>query len=167
MKKQNIKEVAKLNNIAEIETLMTQHNTVSLRRLAIETETTYSLLLKAARTPVPGTAYNPEAVNYSKIAEFFDKRCIKLADLDWEALTAQADNSNRGKVAKSVDDFEVGSKVFLRDHADIPYDVIYKTETHIVILLEGDTAPRSLSNNTFMLLGPQKTARVAKEDELA
>ena len=55
MKKQNIKEVAKLNNIAEIEALMTQHNTVSLRRLAIETETTYSLLLKAARTPVPGT----------------------------------------------------------------------------------------------------------------
>ena len=65
-----------------------------------------------------------------------------------------------------MDDFDVGSKVFLRDHADTPYDVIYKTETHIVILLEGDTAPRSLSNNTFMLLGPQKTARAAKEDEL-
>lgn len=153
-------EIAMLNTAESVEKLLTEHDNVSLRKLALETDTTYTLLLKASKKPQTGVLYNPEAVNYEEIANYFNRRKIALDELDWTALGEVAQRET--KVIKDMDQFNVGDKVFLRKYPATPYTVVYKTETHIVIMLEGSTEPQSWSHKTFMLNGPQKTPRTVK-----
>lgn len=156
-------EIAVLNTAESVEKLLTEHNNVSLRKLALETDTTYTLLLKASKKPQTGVLYNPEAVNYEEIANYFNRRKIALDELDWVALGEVAQRDS--KIIKDMDQFSVGDLVYLRKYPTTPYKVIYKTETHIVIILEGSTEPQSWSHKTFMLNGPQKTPRAVKNNK--
>ena len=153
---------SELNTSAAVESLLAQHESVSLRKLAIATDTTYTLLLKASKKPLVGAPYDPTQVNYQEIASYFNRRKIALDELDWASLEETTQRS--GNVIKDVSKFEVGQKVYLRKHAMTPYTILLKTETHIVVMLDGTTEPQSWSHNTFLLYGPQLTPRAVKTD---
>lgn len=152
-------EIAELNSSVDIQTLFEQYPNVSLRRLAVAADVTYTLLLKASKTPIEGIPYSAGAINFSAVAKFFDRRNIKIADLDWEALNSISINRKDGKVVKDMTQWNVGDKVYLRKNPTTPYNIVYKTETHIVIMLEGTTEPQAWVHNTFLLNGPQREPR--------
>lgn len=164
MKKNVKKEIAATTNTAEsVEKLLTQYDNVSLRKLALAADVTYTLLLKASKEPQVGCAYDPSAINYEKVAQYFNRRKIQLEDLDWEALNQQT-SVRAATVCRDTEKFQVGTKWYLRKHPDTPYEIVYRTNTHVVIILEGSTEPQSWSYNTFMLNGPQETPRAVKEE---
>lgn len=152
-----------INTANSVSNLLGQYPNVSLRKLALATETTYTLLLKASKTPVVGQPYDPDFVNYEKIAEYFNRREIDLLKLDWNSLNSETKRA--GTVVKDMSQFQVGSKVYIRKNPTVPYEIVYMTGTHVVLLLEGSTEPLSWSYNTFLLNGPQFQPREAKEVE--
>lgn len=161
MKKKN--EQVMTNSAESVQQLLEKYPNVSLRKLALAADVTYTLLLKASKKPQTGVMYNPEAVNYYEVAQYFNRRKILLDDLDWEQLNQQVTLHNT-TVCRDTEKFQVGTKWYLRKHPDVPYEIIYRTATHVVILLEGSTEPQSWSYNTFMLNGPQESPRAVKEE---
>lgn len=126
---------------------------VSIRRLAQATNITYGLMLKKSKEPIPGEAYNPEAINWTALEQYLIKREVNIAELDWDALNVETVRQG-ATLIKDMNQFTVGSKVYLRKNNTTPYEIIYKTATHIVLMLEGTSEPTALSNNTFLLYGP-------------
>lgn len=155
-------EAATTATTTTIKTYFEQYPNVSIRKLADATGINYGILLKKSKQPIAGEAYDPDATNWDAIAQKLTEKQINVAELDWEALNEKAARK-AGKMAKSTDDFEVGSKVFLRREPTTPYTVLYKTETHIVIMLDGTSEPIAWSNNTFILSGPMHEARTVQE----
>lgn len=153
-------------NTTSLKDLMQLYPNVSIRRLALESGITYTLMLKASKKPIPGELYNPESINYDAIEAMFAKRKISFSDLPWVEMNVEA-KKNQATLSKDINDFEVGTLVYLRDDNTTPYEVVFKTETHIVILKQGSTEPRSLSHKTFITIGgpsltPRTTSKVAE-----
>lgn len=143
-----------------LQTYMEKYENVSIRKLSTETGVNYGILLKLSKQPIPGQIYNPEAINYAAVEEKLTKKNVNLEELDWESM-------NVGRTAtpsKSVDDFKVGDEVYLRKNNEVPYVIVYKTETHVVIMLKGTSEPQAWSNNTFMLNGPAFEPRASKTE---
>ncbi|MCM1220261.1 MAG: hypothetical protein NC548_37805 [Lachnospiraceae bacterium] len=145
----------------------------SLRKLAQATEVNYGILLKKAKEPIPGEAYDPEATNWKAIEDKLTSKKIDWTTLDWNALNA-GPNRKGSALQKDISAFKVGDKVYLRRNNSTPYEILYKTETHIVIMLEGTTEPQAWANNTFLINGPvfepraeKKTAEEPKAEEVA
>ena len=134
---------------------------VSLRKLAEAINVSYPTILKASKKPVVGKPYDPTVWNFDALDELVAKKEINLDDLDWEAMNTKA---TKATLIKDHSAFNVGDKVYLRKHATIPYNIIYKTETHIVLMLEGTQEPIAWNLNTFMLQGPSFNPRVEKID---
>lgn len=149
---------------ASLQTYFEKYPNASIRKLAAAANVTYGLLLKKSKEPIPGQAYDPDATNWDALEQYLLKRSIHWDTLDWDAMNEVAARAG-GVLAKSVDDFEVGSKVWLRKNNEVPYTAVYKTATHIVVMLDGTTEPQALSNNTFILYGPSKQQRAPKEVE--
>ena len=152
----------------DLRTAMETHPNASLRKLSLATEVAYGWLLKKSKEPIPGVPYDPEAVNYEAVAAVFAKKGIDLSLLDWEELD-QATVRAGGLLTKNMDAFQVGMKVYLREDNVVPFDILYKTGTHIVIMKEGTTEPRSWSHATFLMKGPvfeprTKGSNVAEEE---
>ena len=63
---------------------------------------------------------------------------------------------------KDIDAFKVGDKVYLRRDNTTPYEIVYKTETHVVIMKEGTSEPQAWANNTFLINGPVFEPRAIK-----
>lgn len=157
MKKNEIKVTV---TAGELRDLFERYENLSLRRLAEALELSYPMVLKASKQPVPGEAYDPEAVNYDAIAEYLSKHEATLEGIVWEDYNNPRAVSSR--VVKEISQFNVGDKVYLRKNATTPYEIIYKTETHIVIMLEGTSQPIAWGINTFMLQGPSTQPRAEK-----
>lgn len=157
MKKNEIKVTV---TAGELRDLFERYENLSLRRLAEALELSYPMVLKASKQPIPGEAYDPEAVNYDAIAEYLNKHEATMEGIAWEDYNNPRAVSSR--VAKDVSQFNVGDKVYLRKNATTPYEIIYKTETHIVIMLEGTSQPIAWGINTFMLQGPSTQPRAEK-----
>lgn len=143
---------------------------VSLRKLAPAVNVNYGVLLKKSKEPVQGKIYDPEATNWEALAAVCSatlERRRNYANIDWEELN----NSGARKSAtliKDMDRFPVGSKVYLRRNNETPYEIVYKTETHVVLLLEGTQEPIAWSNSTFLINGPvfePRATKIAKEVE--
>lgn len=130
-----------------------QYPNVSIRRLAQATNITYGLMLKKSKEPTPGEAYNPEAINWTALEQYLIKREVKIDELDWDALNVETSRQG-ATLVKDMSQFNVGGKVYLRKNNTTPYEIVYKTETHIVLMLEGTSEPTALSHNTFLLYGP-------------
>lgn len=137
-----------------------EYPNVSLRKLSQVTGMCYGWLLKKSKEPIEGTPYNPNSVNYEALERVFQSKGIDLDTLDWETMNQE--NTRSTTLTKDMDKFNVGDKVFLREDNETPYVILYKTTTHVVIMLEGDTVPRSLSNSTFLMKGPSFTQRIKK-----
>lgn len=133
----------------------------SIRKVAHATGINYGVLLKKSKDPVVGQAYDPEATNWVALEDKLRSKGVDWTTLDWEALNA---GPNRGgtTLQKSVDAFKVGDKVYLRRDNAIPYEILYKTETHIVIMKQGSTEPQAWANNTFLINGPVFEPRQTK-----
>ena len=138
----------------DLETLMKKYSNVSLRKLALSLELSYGWILKCSKKPIPGQPYDPDAVNYDEVAKTFARKGIDLSKIDWESLNESTQTSRGVLLTKDMSAFEVGQKVYLREDNEVPFDICYKTATHIVIMKEGDTEPRAWSHSTFLMKGP-------------
>ena len=139
--------------VRDLKALLEKYPNVSLRKLTIACEISYGWILKCSKKPIAGQPYDPEATNYQAVAETFAKRGIDLETLDWDALNAETIRNGVG-LNKDMSVFEVGKKVYLREDNEKPFEIIYKTATHIVIMKEGETEPRAWSHSTFLMKGP-------------
>lgn len=139
----------------------------SLRKLAHATGVNYGVLLKKSKDPIPGEAYDPEATNWKALEDKLTSKGIDWTTLDWVAMN-QGPNRQDSTLQKDIAAFKVGDKVYLRRNNTTPYEILYKTETHIVIMLEGSTEPQAWANNTFLINGPvyQPRAEKSKKEEV-
>lgn len=152
-KKVNVETATTATTTVTLRELFEQYPNVSIRKLSQATNINYGILLKKSKEPIPGEAYDPEAINFTALEEKFAAKGVNYNELDWEALNEVA--TKRGaSLQKDIGAFEVGQKVYLRKNNVTPYEIVYKTDTHIVIMLEGTSEPQAWAHNTFMLNGP-------------
>ena len=144
-----------------LEQYMEKYPLVSLRKLAHATNVTYGILLKKSKEPVVGEAYDPEATNWNALEAVFERKGINLAEVAWDELN-QGPNRQGATLIKDTSAFKVGDKVYLRRNNETPYEILYTTETHVVIKLDGTSEPIAWSWSTFMINGPVFEPRAQK-----
>lgn len=151
-----------------LQTLFEKYPNASLRKLAAVTEVNYGVLLKKSKDPIPGEAYDPEATNWKALEDKLTSKGVDWTALDWEALNA-GPNRKGTALQKDIEAFKVGDKVYLRRNNATPYEILYKTETHVVLMLEGTSEPMAWANNTFLINGPvfEPRAEKSKKEEVA
>lgn len=164
MKKNEMNNVEVITMAAELQNTLAKYTNVSLRKLALATGVNYQSLLKASKKPIPGVEYNPDEVNFVEVAQVFIRAEKSLEGIDFEELNNATNSGRVSTLSKNMDDFKVGDKVYLRTNATIPYTIIYKTGTHIVIMLEGTEEPLAWSHSTFLFKGPQFEPRTVKSE---
>ena len=150
-----------------LQTLFEEYPNASLRKLAAATNVNYGVLLKKSKDPIPGEAYDPEATNWKALEAKLTSKGIDWNALDWNALNA-GPNRKGTALQKDIEAFKVGDKVYLRRDNTTPYEILYKTETHIVIMKVGTSEPQAWANNTFLINGPvfQPRAEKSKKEEV-
>lgn len=146
-------EVATTATTMSLREYFEKYPNASLRKLAQATSVNYGILLKKSKEPIPGEMYDPEATNWGAIEEKLKAKNVDWNTLDWEAMNA-GPNRKGSALQKSVDAFNVGDKVYLRRDNTTPYEILYKTATHIVIMKVGTSEPQAWANNTFLMNGP-------------
>lgn len=154
--------------VANLQTLMEKYPLVSLRKLAHATNVTYGILLKKSKEPVEGQPYDPEATNWAALEAVFARKEINLEEVDWESLNV-GPNRQGASLVKDTSEFTVGKEVYLRRNNDTPYEILYTTETHVVIKLKGTSEPLAWSWSTFLINGPvfQPRAKKSENTEVA
>lgn len=163
------KKAVRIVNGEDLKVLFEKYPNASIRKLAGALDISYGIMLKASKAPIPGTPYDPEATNWDQLATECAKRSKNFLEdgglVDWAAL-----NEGRASTATLVKDmaaFEIGKKVYLRRNNTTPYEIVYKTDTHIVILLEGTSEPQAWKNETFLFNGPAFEPRAEKKEAAA
>ena len=146
-----------------LQELMTQYPNVSLRRLVNATvemskadpekfhSINYGIMLTKSKLPVVGETYDPNTTNWEALTEKLAEKGFAPTDFDWEQLN---EGTSTATLSKNMDDFEVGKEVYLRRDNTKPFTIVYKTDTHVVLTLEGSSEPMAWSNNTFLINGP-------------
>ena len=147
-----------------LQSLFEQYPNASIRKLAAATNINYGIMLKLSKKPIPGEAYDPEATNWGALEEKLPSKGIDWNTLDWVALN-EGPNRKGATLQKDINAYSVGTKVYLRKNNTTPYEIVYKTGTHIVIMLEGTTEPQALAHNTFLLYGPSLEPRAVKSEK--
>ena len=164
-KKVNTEAVA-TTATTSLQALFEQYPNASIRKLAAATNVNYGILLKKSKEPIPGEMYNPDAINWKALEEKLTAKKVDWTALDWEALNAESARKG-ATLEKDINNFKVGDKVYLRRNNSTPYEILYKTETHIVIMLEGSSEPQAWSISTFFINGPSfqpRAERVTAEE---
>lgn len=136
----------------------------SLRKLAAATNVNYGVLLKKSKEPIPGEAYDPEATNWKALEDKLTSKGVDWNNLNWSELNA-GPNRKGTALQKDIAAFQVGDKVYLRRDNTTPYEILYKTETHVVIMKEGTSEPQAWANNTFLINGPVFEPRAKKSSK--
>lgn len=159
-------EIANVSAIAsvtgyELRNYMEQYSNASLRRIAEHTGISYAWLLKTSKKPIVGEAYDPEAVNYEAIAKLIASKDISLTDLPWQQMNEANARNSIAKLSKNPEDFPIGSKWYLRG-GDTQLEIVYSTQTNVVLLPVDSTVPQNLSWATFFQKGPSEEARPSK-----
>ena len=148
-----------------LQALFEKYPNASLRKLAAATDINYGVLLKKSKDPIPGEAYDPEATNWAALEDKLTSKGVDWTTLNWEALNA-GPNRKGAALQKDIDAFKVGDKVYLRRNNTTPYEILYKTETHVVIMKVGTSEPQAWANNTFLINGPVYEPRAEKSKKL-
>lgn len=136
-----------------LETYFTQYPNVSLRRLALATDLSYNMMLTKSKQPKSGEVYDPNTTNWLAVENYLLSKKVELSELNWEEMNEVAARNN-STLVKDTNAFKVGDKVYLRRNNETPYEILYKTDSHIVIMLEGTSEPQSWAITTFMFNGP-------------
>ena len=153
------------NTNNSLQTYFEQYPNASIRKLSTATYINYGILLKLSKKPIPGEAYDPEAINWTALEEKLKSKSIDWTTLDWDALN-EGPNRKGATLVKDIDAFQVGAEVYLRKNNEVPYVIVYKTATHVVVQLKGSTEPQAWANNTFLLYGPSLEPRAVKSDKM-
>lgn len=127
---------------------------LSLRSFAIYVNINYNVLLKAAKKPIVGQVYDPNFVNYNEMAKSIIRNC-EYTEYNVEDVKALA--HKRLSTIQSVDEFDVNDLVTFRNFEGT-FEILMKTETHIVFMDTTGTAPRVMNNHTFLHQGPRTAA---------
>ncbi len=165
MKKTNLTTITATN----LQGIFELYPNVSLRKIAPLIGINYGILLKKSKEPIAGKAYDPNEMNWEAIVSTInrkDERIEAFYEINWQELNEHS-NRKGPTLPKNMELFEVGTKVYLRKNNATPYEIVYKTETHIVIILEGTQEPTSWSHSTFLLNGPVFEPRVLTNVEEA
>ena len=147
-----------------LQTYFEQYPNASIRKLAAATNINYGIMLKKSKEPIPGKAYDPEATNWGALEEKLTSKGIDWTTLNWDAMN-EGPNRKGATLLKDVDAFQVGAEVYLRKNNEVPYVIVYKTATHVVVQLKGSTEPQAWANNTFLLYGPSLEPRAVKSEK--
>lgn len=142
------------------------YENVSIRRFAEAINVNYNMLLKASKKPIEGVPYDPTAINYDAIEAIVERKEVNLEEIDWEAVNEKPTRAS-SVLSKSIDDYKVGDKVYLREDNENAFEILYMTGTHVVIMKEGTSEPRALSHSTFFFKGPSFEKRVEETKEEA
>lgn len=142
-----------------------QYPNASLRKLSTVTGINYGIMLKLSKKPIPGEAYDPEAINWAVLEEKLKSKGVDWTALDWDAMNG-GPNRKGATLQKDINAFQVGDKVYLRKNNTTPYEIVYKTGTHIVVMLQGTTEPQAWAHNTFLLYGPSLEPRAVKSEKV-
>ncbi len=165
-KKVNTVEVATIPTTSlSLKDYFEKYPNASLRKLAQATNINYGVLLKKSKDPIPGEAYDPEATNWAALEEKLTSKGIDWNTLNWGVLNA-GPNRKGAALQKDIDAFKVGDEVFLRRDNTTPYKILYKTETHVVIMKKGTSEPQAWANNTFLINGPVYEPRAEKSKKM-
>ena len=152
-------------NHHSLQELFEMNPNASLRKLAQATNINYGVLLKKSKDPIPGEAYDPEATNWAALEAKLTSKGVDWNNLNWSELNA-GPNRKGTSLQKDIDAFKVGDEVFLRRDNTTPYKILYKTETHVVIMKVGTSEPQAWSNNTFLINGPVFEPRAEKSKKM-
>lgn len=158
-------------NRYSLQALFEKYPNASLRKLAQATNINYGVLLKKSKDPIPGEAYDPEATNWVALEEKLTSKEVDWNTLNWDELNA-GPNRKGAALQKDIESFKVGDRVYLRRDNTTPYEILYKTETHVVIMKVGTSEPQAWANNTFLINGPvyeprtEKSKKVEVEEEV-
>lgn len=140
---------------------MEYYANVSLRRLANHfDDLSYPMMLKASKKPVKGQAWDPDAINYDALQEYIAGKLIDYTTIPWKLLDAESVATSKASLVKDMDAFVVGTTIYIRKFPTTPFTIVYRTETHIVILAEGSTEPHMWNNSTFLFQGPVFQPRI-------
>lgn len=165
-KKVNTVEVATIPTTSlPLKDYFEKYPNASLRKLAQATNINYGVLLKKSKDPIPGEAYDPEATNWAALEEKLTSKGVDWATLNWDVLNA-GPNRKGAALQKDIENFKVGDKVYLRRDNTTPYEILYKTETHVVIMKVGTSEPQAWANNTFLINGPVYEPRAEKSKKM-
>lgn len=141
-----------------------EYPNASLRKLSLVCGINYGIMLKKSKEPISGQVYDPAATNWEAVEKKLTEKNVDYTTLDWDALN-EGPNRKGAMLVKDMNLFTVGSKVYLRKNNSVPYEIVYKTDTHVVLMLEGTSEPIAWSNNTFLINGPVFQPRATKEVE--
>lgn len=147
-----------------LQAMFESYPNASIRKLSAVTGINYGIMLKKSKEPIPGQAYDPEAINWTALEAKLKSKNVDWTTLDWDALN-EGPNRKGATLVKDVDSFQVGTEVYLRKNNEVPYVIVYKTATHVVVQLKGSTEPQAWANNTFLLYGPSLEPRAVKSDK--
>ena len=147
-----------------LQAMFESYPNASIRKLSAAAGINYGIMLKLSKKPIPGEAYDPEAINWTALEEKLTSKSIDWTTLDWEAMN-EGPNRKGATLVKDMDAFQIGAEVYLRKNNEVPYVIVYKTATHVVVQLKGSTEPQAWANNTFLLYGPSLEPRAVKSSK--
>lgn len=150
--------------MTNLQTYFENYPNASIRKLSTVTNINYGIMLKLSKKPIPGEAYDPEAINWTALEEKLKSKNVDWTTLDWDAMN-EGPNRKGATLVKDLDAFQVGAEVYLRKNNEVPYVIVYKTATHVVVQLKGSTEPQAWANNTFLLYGPSLEPRAVKSNK--
>ena len=153
------------NTNNSLQTYFEQYPNASIRKLSTATSINYGIMLKLSKKPIPGEAYDPEAINWTALEEKLTSKEVDWTALDWDAMN-EGPNRKGATLVKDIDAFQVGAEVYLRKNNEVPYVIVYKTDTHVVVQLKGSTEPQAWAHNTFLLYGPSLEPRAVKSEKV-
>lgn len=122
---------------------------LSLRKVALNLDVNYNMLLKASKKPIIGIMYDPNFINYDEVAAYIAKKC-NLNDIDWASMK----DSPEVSATNLPSHFDLGTTLMMRGDEDV-YEIKLITSTHICILPIEGTQPRVMSISTFLHQSPK------------
>lgn len=133
-------------------------------------------IYSVAKQPIAGQVYDAKVYNWGAISKFIEKRIGKEGDAfqtmeevyeaaiahDEELGSQDKRRGSRGTSAKAMIDLgdgksmparrkevAIGDTVHLKRYEDVDFKVVYLTDTHVVLQVEGKSTLNCLSNWTF------------------
>lgn len=157
----SVKEETKM---LTLKNYMEMYPNVSLRKLSKISGICYGVLLATAKKPIEGEVYDANAINWPLLEAKFEAKQIDYNQFDWLELN-QTPTRSGATLEKDINAFNVGDKVYLRLDNETPFEILYKTDTHIVIMKEGTSEPQAWSHSTFFMKGPAFEPRAQKSEK--
>lgn len=163
------------NAIISFVDVMSKGPQPSLKAIAEIFEVPAQRIYSVAKQPVAGEVYDARVYNWGAISKFIEKRIGKEGDKfatmeevyeaalakDAELASTDKRRQSRGGSSKVMIDcgdgkqiparrkeIALGDTIYLKKYADT-FKVVYLTETHVVLQVEGKSALTCLSNWTF------------------